>query len=1118
LKAGQPPAPSPQPRERAQRASNNWTVATRSLLRSRSTSKLLDRAATFLSKHSGQSEILILAPTRAAAHELAITAFQNGCQGIHAFTLIQLAAHLAVQPMGRRALAPISRLGIEAIATRIVNAAHRSKKLRYFSPVAQTPGFPRALAHTIAELRLQNVPTRELPSIGPPGQDLAHLIELYEQELEQRSLADLPVLLAIAAEEAASNANRFTGLPILILDLTVESESHEKFLAALIEKSPDVVATAITGDEQSIAAVLKVAPEDLDAEPTITTLDRVRAWLFSPEQPPAAPPDPELLFSAPGESLECVEIARRIRALAAQGTPFDRMAILLRNVEQYQPLIEEALRRAAIPGYFSRGAARPDPAGRAFLALLACASDGCSASRFAEYLSLGQLPPVDQNGAPIKPISQWVPPDDEILANFSSAPPLPETTAPPNPMDETTLAVPIGWEKLLVDAAVIGGHPRWARRLRGLRAELQTQLRSLDKEDQSHRPHIERRIQQLTRLDHFALPLIDILGSLPKAAQWGEWLDRLSDLAQMALRYPESVLAVLSELRPMGEVGPATLEEVYDVLSEKMGSLRSDPPRRRYGHVFVGSIDEARGRAFDAVFLPGVAEGLFPRRALEDPLLLDEHRIKLQQTSYTLDISASPWGKSPTCLLETQNHRIARERMLLRSAAAAANQHLIVSYPRMDVTEARPRVPSFYALEILRAAEGRLPSLREFKERAASSAHTRLDWPAPSDPAIAIDDAEYDLASLQVALKLPSDVSKGSARYLMEVNESLARSLRNRGRRWRNRWTFADGLVDPDAPTLEVLKAHRFSQRSYSPSSLQHFAACPYRFLLQGIFQFQPRESPVPLEQMDPLTRGALFHEVQFQLFRKLKDTALLPISTATLTQTLDLTDQVLDRVAAEFEDDLAPAIQRVWKSEIEYVRTDLRGWIQQVAASPPDWLPLHFEFAFGLAASPHRDPHSTTEEATILNGTRLRGAIDLIEKHATRDILRVTDHKTGKAPQNRPQYVGGGAILQPLLYALAAEQLLGRPVESGSLFFCTQRGDFSTVSIPLDTQSRQRVARVLETIEHSVETGFLPAAPQAGACVICDYRPVCGPYEEQRSKRKQQDRLEPLITIRNLP
>ena len=1080
-------------------------MATRSLLRCRSTSKLLERAAAFLAKHAAQSEVLILAPTRAAAHELAITAFQHGSQGIHSFTLIQLAAHLAAQPMGRRALAPISRLGIEAIATRIVNAAYRAKKLSYFSPVAQTPGFPRALARTVAELRLEGIPSRELLSIGPPGQDLAHLMHLYEDELEQRSLADLPMLLSFGAEEAATNANRFTGLPILLVDIAIESQSHKRLLAGLIEKSPDVLATAISGDEQSVAGILDIVAEDLDQAPPTTTLDRVRAWLFSNEQPPAAPPDPGLLFSAPGESLECVEIARRIRALAAEGTPFDRIAILLRNIEQYQPLIEEALRRAAVPGYFSRGAARPDPAGRAFLALLACASDGCSASRFAEYLSLGQLPPADQNGAPIKPSPQWVPPDDEILANFPSAPPAPDRDPPADSGDETTLSVPIGWEKLLVDAAVIGGHQRWARRLRGLRAELQAQLRDLDRDDQSHRPHIERRIDQLTRLEHFALPLIDVLCSFPKAAQWGEWLDRLSELAQMALRHPESVLAVLSELRPMGEVGPVTLEEVYDVLSEKMGSLRTDPPRRRYGHVFVGSIDEGRGRAFDAVFLPGLAEGLFPRRALEDPLLLDEHRIKI-------------CGKSPACQLETQDQRIARERMLLHSAAAAATRHFVVSYPRMDVTEARPRVPSFYALEILRAAEGRLPSLREFKERAATSSQTRLDWPAPADPAVAIDDAEYDLASLQTSLKLPTDGAKGSARYLMEVNESLARSLRSRGRRWRNRWSYADGLVDPDPATLKVLEAHRFSERSYSPSSLQHFAACPYRFLLQGIFQFRPREAPVPLEQMDPLTRGALFHEVQFQLFRKLKEIGLLPITAASLPQTLDLTDQVLDRVAAEFEDELAPAIQRVWKSEIEYVRTDLRGWIQQVAGSPSDWLPLHFEFAFGLAAGQHRDPESTTEEANILNGVRLRGAIDLIEKHATRDILRVTDHKTGKAPQNRPQYVGGGAILQPLLYALAAEQLLRQPVESGSLFFCTQRGDFSTVNIPLDTQSRQRVARVLETIGQFVEEGFLPAAPATGACAICDYRPVCGPYEEQRSKRKQPDRLEPLVNIRNLP
>jgi CRISPR/Cas system-associated exonuclease Cas4 (RecB family) len=929
------------------------------------------------------------------------------------------------------------------------------------------------------------------------------LLALYEQELEQRSLADLPLLLQLATEEAARASHRFLRLPLLLLDLSIESLSHEKLLAAVAGQSPAVLATAIAGENRAVPSLVEILgthAEDIDAK-SAATLDRVRAWLFSPEQPPAAPPDPDLLFSAPGESLECIEIARRIRALAQQGTPFDRIAVLLRNVEQYQPLVEEALRRAAIPGYFSRGAVRPEPSGRAFLALLACAGEGCSASRFAEYLSLGQVPPLDESGAPKKHAPLWVPPDDEVLANFAAQPPGSAIPASPDTDAEpVTVAFPIGWEKLLVDAAVIGGHDRWARRLRGLRAELQAQLRDLDREDHSHRPRIERRIDELTRLEHFALPLIDALDSLPQSAAWGQWLEPLDELARIALRRPEPVLSVLSELQPMSEVGPVSLNEVYDVLSEKLGLLRTEPPRRRYGQVFVGSIDEARARSFDVVLVPGLAEGLFPRRALEDPLLVDAHRGQLATR------------------LATQDDRVARERMLLRSAAAAAATRLVVSYPRMDVAQSRPRVPSFYALEVVRAAEGRLPSLREFEKRAAKSAPSHLAWPAPSDPGIAIDAAEYDLAAIQASLKLPRAQAKGSARYLMETNQSLARSLRARGRRWRNRWSEADGVVDPDQATLAVLKNHRFTERSYSPSSLQHFAACPYRFLLHAIFQFRPREASVPLEQMDPLTRGALFHSVQFELFREMSRKKMLPVTAERLAETLDFADRVLDRIAAEFEDDLAPAIPRVWKSEVEDLRIDLRGWLKQVAASPPDWLPVHFEFAFGLPLDEHRDPASSKEEAVILNGIRLRGSIDLLEKHTSRSALRVVDHKTGKAPDNRPQYVGGGAILQPLLYALAAEQLLKQPVESGNLFFCTQRGDFSQISIPLNKESRDRLARVLQTIGRFVEDGFLPAAPQAGACAWCDYRPVCGPYEELRSKRKQRDRLEPLVEIRNLP
>jgi ATP-dependent helicase/nuclease subunit B len=244
----------------------------------------------------------------------------------------------------------------------------------------------------------------------------------------------------------------------------------------------------------------------------------------------------------------------------------------------------------------------------------------------------------------------------------------------------------------------------------------------------------------------------------------------------------------------------------------------------------------------------------------------------------------------------------------------------------------------------------------------------------------------------------------------------------------------------------------------------------------------------------------------------------LLPITADRLPAALDLADQILDRVAAKYEDDLAPAIPRVWKSEIETLRTDLRGWLQQVAATQPDWVPVHFEFGFGLAPNSNRDPASTQKEAVILDGLRLRGSIDLIERHTANNTVRVTDHKTGKAPKDRPQYVGGGAMLQPLLYAHAAETLLAESVACGRLFFCTQRGDFSSVDIPLNDQARGRLRRVLETIDRSILEGFLPAAPHTGACALCDYSAVCGPYEETRVKRKQSDRLEPLIEIRHSP
>jgi ATP-dependent helicase/nuclease subunit B len=314
------------------------------------------------------------------------------------------------------------------------------------------------------------------------------------------------------------------------------------------------------------------------------------------------------------------------------------------------------------------------------------------------------------------------------------------------------------------------------------------------------------------------------------------------------------------------------------------------------------------------------------------------------------------------------------------------------------------------------------------------------------------------------------------------------------------------------------------SARAWSPSSLQHFAACPYRFALHGIYGLRPREEASPIEQMDPMTRGGLFHAVQFAVLTELKNRAMLPVLTDTLVETLHVADEVLNATAASYKEELAPAIERVWETEIEDLRTDLRGWLQHVAVNDDEWEPIHFEFAFGLArraSGTARDQASSPEEANLADcGVRLRGSIDLVEKHIARGVLRVTDHKTGRRPESVPLYVGGGRFLQPLLYGLAAQQILGATVESGRLFYATQLGGYQYTPIPVNEKSQAFLTKLLANIDGAIASGFFPPAPQKDACTNCDYRSVCGPYEEQRSARnkdRHDDRMDPLTEIRGM-
>jgi RecB family exonuclease len=430
-------------------------------------------------------------------------------------------------------------------------------------------------------------------------------------------------------------------------------------------------------------------------------------------------------------------------------------------------------------------------------------------------------------------------------------------------------------------------------------------------------------------------------------------------------------------------------------------------------------------------------------------------------------------------------------------------------------------VPSFYVLDVIRAIEGRIPPAHGIVERALQAGGAALARPAPHDPATAIDDFEHDLSTMAALLASSGESVKGRARYLYELSPELQRSLTSRWLRWhRRQWDPADGIVRSAEATQAALASQRLGARPYSLTALQRYSACPYQFLMAAVYRLAPLEAPTPLQKMDPLTRGDLFHQMQALVLRQLQIDGLLPLSVEILPRAQQRLTAAIREVHDREYDRLSPAIDRVWQDEIAVMTQDLRIWLEKLADEGAQWTPERFEFAFGLADTEGRDAHSTPEPALVAGRFKLRGSIDMIERHQKTGFLRVTDHKTGKNRTRDGQtVVDGGRVLQPVIYGLALKALFpDDTVFSGRLFYCTTAGGFKPYEIPLMGEAPKRGLEVLEIVDRAIENGSLAARPAADTCKWCDFQVVCGGDEEKRTRRKDSKRFADLDALRKMP
>src|SRR5437660_4836016 len=119
----------------------------------------VEAARAFIPSHPPASEVVVVGASRGAAEDFArsVARTAGATFGLTRFSLTELVARAAAAHDAGARRVPGTQAGAEAIAARAVFDAVAAAELEYFAPVAAMPGFPKALARTVHELRLAGV-------------------------------------------------------------------------------------------------------------------------------------------------------------------------------------------------------------------------------------------------------------------------------------------------------------------------------------------------------------------------------------------------------------------------------------------------------------------------------------------------------------------------------------------------------------------------------------------------------------------------------------------------------------------------------------------------------------------------------------------------------------------------------------------------------------------------------------------------------------------------------------------------------------------------------------------------------------------------------------------------
>ncbi len=922
-------------------------------------------------------------------------------------------------------------------------------------PLAAVAGHPateRALDASFLELRAAGGDTVEqLTRAGDPAASVARLYPEFRSRTT--GFYDDEDLALAAATALASEPPALREIGHVVLYLPTRLSPGEGEL---------VRALGATGRLRALLGLTG----DPAADELVEELAARLAGSSAPERSAVGePPRATTIVSAPDPEDELRAVVRDVMALASSGTPLHRVAILFRVDEPYARLAHELLDAADVPwsGPSTRRLAETT-AGRVLLGLLRLPESDFARDTVVDWIASGPVrDPADGRAVPA---SRW-----DILSR---------------------------------EAGIVTGLAQWSERLTRLARQLTARLEATgdDELTEGARRHNEADLEHVEQLSRFVADLGARLappspGTWPRLATWArDLLDcylggegRRASWPEPEVEAARQVADALDGLAALAEIrSEASLPTFVRALESEL-----DAPAGRVGRfgagVFVGGVRHAYGGDFDVVHVVGMAEGTFPPLGREDPLIPDRAR---RLTGQALPVHAV---------------RRAEERRDYLSALASAPVRSL-SYPRADPRAQRKRLPARWLLESASRLAGETVGAEELTRlETASWLHVIPSFEAGVCTASEAGSlTERDVRSLRAWQEARRPLERHP---LVAATPSLRAGMTAVRERRSAVLTRFDGHVGA-APGLLPDE-----DDAVSPTALEQWATCPFRYLLNRVLHVRAVERPEATDRIGPLERGSLVHQVLAEFLDTVEPRTSPDEPWTAAERALLLA--IGERHCNEAESEGLTGRPLLWKLDRRRILRELMTFIHTDEAIRaglgvvPRSGGRELRFGFG---------GDSGEPAAVTLGdgrtVRFHGVIDRVDVGVGGSPVVVFDYKTG-AVDDPAEGLARGNKLQLPVYALALAGN-GDGHEVQSYYWSTREVGMGALDgIELDGATRAEFVDKVSTIVDGIGAGIFPAFPdkprQDGRgretwvnCCYCAYDRVCAPARDDDWTRKRDD------------